>query len=148
MALTKARAVKFVRASNLELPAKNEAVWKGGIACWDTSTGLVAKGFASTTLIPIGTYAEDREAVASGTVLVNLFREINAVWMPNAGGGDAVVAADLGGLAYLADDNTVQNNDATNTLSVFGRIWKLDSTKGVLVEPMDTAGQRTVSGLD
>ena len=148
MALTSSRAVKIVRAKSLELPAKNEAVFKGGVACWDTSTGLVAKGFASTTLFPIGLYAEDRAAVANGTVLVELFRELVAVWMPNAAGAEAILAANLGGLAYLRDDNTVGVDDDTNTLSVFGRVWRLHATKGVLVEPIQTAGDATVSGLD
>lgn len=148
MALTKSRALKIVRATQIELAGKNEAVFKGGIACFDTSTGLVAKGFASTTLIPIGTYAEDSAAAAGKTVLINLFRELHALWMPNAAGGDAVAAANIGGLAYLRDDNTVGADDDTNTLSVLGRIWKVDAVKGVLVEPLHSAGDATVSGLD
>lgn len=148
MALTKSRALKIVRATSIELAGKNEAVFKGGLACFDTSTGLVAKGFASTTLIPIGTYAEDSAAAAGKTVLINLFRELHALWMANAAGGDAVAAANVGGLAYLRDDNTVGADDDTNTLSVLGRIWKIDTVKGVLVEPLHSAGEGTVSGLD
>jgi hypothetical protein len=132
----------------MALAAKNEAVWKGGLACFDTSTGLVAKGFASTTLIPIGTFADDSAAAANKTVVVELFRELEAIWMVNAGGGDAVAAANIGGLAYIRDDNTVGVDDDTNTLSVMGRVWKIDTVKGVLVEPLQSAGQRTISGLD
>jgi hypothetical protein len=148
MALTKTRALKMFVAKNLELPAANEAVFKGGVACWDTSTGLATKGVASTTLIPIGTYAEDRAAVAGGTVLIILFRELNAIWMVNAAGGEAVTASQLGGLAYLRDDNTVGVDDDTNTLSVLGRVWRIDSVRGVLVEPLHSAGDATISGLD
>lgn len=148
MALAKMRPMRFVKFSNIELAAKNEAVFQGGIACFDTSTGLVAKGFASTTLIPIGKFIEDSAAAANKRVVVDLFREVSAVWMKNAGGGDAVLAANVGGLAYLRDDETVGADDDTNTLSVFGRIWKVDSVKGVLVEPLHSAGDATVSGLD
>lgn len=148
MALTKSRQLKVVRATSIALAGKNEAVFKGGLACFDTSTGLVVKGFASTTLIPIGTFAEDSAAAAGKTVLVNLFRELHAVWMVNAAGGEAILAANVGGLAYLRDDNTVGVDDDTNTLSVLGRVWKVDAVKGVLVEPLHSAGDATVSGLD
>jgi hypothetical protein len=147
-ALTQKRMSRSVKFSDVELAAKNEAVFQGGIACFDTSTGLVAKAFVSTTLIPIGLFAEDSAAAASKVVPVKLFREVEAVWMPNAGGGEAVVAANIGGLCYLRDDNTVGVDDDTNTLSVFGRVWKLDTNRGVLVEPLYTAGEGTVSGLD
>ena|SRR5688572_5638644 len=148
MALTKTRPNRIYRGTQIELAAKNEAVFGGGLACFDTSTGLVAKGFASTTLIPIGTFDEDSAAASPKTVIVNLFRELHAIWMVNAGGGDAVVAANIGGLAYIRDDNTVGVDDDTNTLSVMGRVWKLDTVKGVLVEPLHSAGEGTVSGLD
>ncbi len=146
-ALAKSRANRLKRYSNLELAAKNEAVFKGGLACFDTSTGLVAKGFVSTTLIPIGLFHEDSAAAAGKTVLVDLFREIQAAWFVNDGGAP-VVAADVGGLAYILDDQTVSNTDATNTKSVLGRVWAIDTVKGVLVEPMGTDGQRVESGLD
>lgn len=148
MALAKKRAVKTEKVANIELAGKNEAVWEGGIACIDTATGLVAKAFAATTLIPIGLFVEDSAAAATKNVLVELFEPIVCVWMVNAGGGEAVVAANIGGLAYLRDDQTVGVDDDTNTLSVFGRIWKIDTAKGVLVQPLHPAGQRTVSGLD
>lgn len=146
-ALTKSRANRLKQFKNLEMAAKNEAVFKGGIACLDTSTGLVAKGFVSTTLIPIGLYHEDSAAATPKTVIVQLFREIQAGWFVNDGGAP-VVAADIGGLAYILDDQTVSNTDATNTKSVLGRVWAIDTVKGVLVEPIDTAGQRVESGLD
>jgi hypothetical protein len=129
------------------MAAKNEAVFQGGLACIDTSTGLVAKGFVSTTLVPIGKFVEDSAAAANKVVLVELFREIEAMWFVNDGGA-AVVAADIGGLAYILDDQTVSNTDATNTKSVAGRVWAIDTVKGVLVEPIFTAGQRVESGLD
>lgn len=148
MALTKTRPNRVVVFSQKELAAKNEEVFQGGLACFDTSTGLVAKGFASTTLIPIGTFDSDSAAAAGKRVIVNLFRETKAIWMVNAGGGDAVVATDIGGLAYIRDDNTVGRDDDTNTLSVMGRVWDVDSVKGVLVEPLHSAGDATISGLD
>lgn len=155
-ALTDKRSVKTKSFRWLKLPATAATYFKGGLVCWDTSTGLVAKATASTTMIPIGLVADDngpsdinQVVVASGgTLIVELFREIHAVWMVNATAGDAVVAANLGGFAYMVDDQTVANNDATNTRSVAGRIWQLDATKGVLVEPRQTAGDARLTEID
>ncbi len=150
-ALTGKRALRTVKASHLELDATaSQTYHQGALVGFDTATGLVDLGAASTTLIPIGTVAESKTLDGSGgKINVKLFREMSAIWMVNAGGGDAVVAGDIGGIAYVLDDQTVANNDATNTRSVMGRIWKLDSTKGVLVEPMQTAAdQPGETGLD
>lgn len=154
-ALAAARYNIPVKFSDIDLAGKNEQVFRGGIACFDTSTGLVAKAFASTTLHPIGLFDPVRPGTdgsvttpSGGTVHVKLFREVSAFWFSNATAGDAVVASNVGGLCYLLDDQTVQNNDATNTLSVAGRVWAIDSIKGVLVEPIFTAGDAHLTGLD
>lgn len=158
-ALAKKRIQKPHFATVIELPATAATYFQGGVVCWDTSTGLVAKAAASTTMLPIGT-VEDGDVgstigqvtVASGgTINVKLFRELKALWMVNATSTDAVVAANLGGLAYLVDDQTVANNDATNTRSVAGRIWKLDTTttpQRVLVEFRQSAGDARLTELD
>lgn len=147
-ALSASRGSKVVRATYIDLACTNQQVYKGGIACFDTSTGLVAKAAApSTTMIPIGTFTEDKLVTGNAAQTIQLFRELEAVWFTNATAGDAVVAADIGKLVYLLDDQTVANNDNTNTRSVAGRAWKLDSAKGVLVEFRQTAGDR-LGGLD
>lgn len=153
-ALAAARYNIPVKFSDIDLPGKAEQVFRGGIACWDTSTGLVAKAFVSINLHPIGFFDPVRPGTdgsvttpSGGTVHVKLFREVAAYWFANASGGDACVAADLGGLAYFVDDQTVADNDATDTRSVAGRIWALDSIKGVLVEPIQTAIPH-INGLD
>jgi hypothetical protein len=143
-AQTAKRAVKRYKAKYVELAATTQQVYQGGIACFDTSTGLVAKAVPSTTMIPIGTFTEDKNVAAGGTVVVELFRELDAVWFKN----DAtVVAATVGGLCYLLDDQTVSNTDNTNTRSVAGRVWKISATDGVLVEPIYDAHTR-LGGLD
>lgn len=146
-ALTTRRVRTYEKFSSRELVGKAEAVFEGGIACFDTSTGLVAKAFASATLIPIGTYARSQTTASGGTVLIKLFKEHVAHWYDNGAGGEAVVAGTVGGLCYLRDDHTVGVDDDTNTLSVAGRVWAIDTTLGVLVEPHETAGDR-LGGLD
>jgi hypothetical protein len=146
-ALAASRRTTTEKISSVELKGKTEQVWKGGTACLDTSTGLVAKAFASTTLIPIGTFADDQNTAAGGTVTVKLFKELHCVWRVNDAAGNPVVAANIGSLCYLLDDQTVTNTDATNTLSVAGRALKIDTIRGVLVAPLEF-GIGHLTGLD
>jgi hypothetical protein len=81
MALTATRWTRLRTYSSLDLPCKNEQVYKGGLACGDRSTGLVAKGFASVNLVPLGTYADDKLVTGNAKCTIDLFREIRAIWM-------------------------------------------------------------------
>ncbi len=146
-ALALARQNKTFTASEMQLPATAATVYHGGIACWDTSSGRVVKGAASTTLIPIGIFyypTEQSHTVANNgdLVQVKLFRELRAIWMANDG---TVVAANLGSLAFLVDDQTVANNSNSNARRPLGRIWKLDTILGVLVEPLTPASEFIVN---
>lgn len=145
-ALAASRIAQKETLSSVSLAGKAEQVYQGGIACFDTSTGLVAKAFASTTLHPIGRYADDQLTASGGTVLVKLFKEVVIHWFANDT-THPVVAADIGGLCYLLDDQTVADTDLTNTLSVAGRVWKIDSVKGVGVE-MVASNLPNLTGLD
>jgi hypothetical protein len=144
MALTKRRAVRPTKFINVELPGTAQQVYQGGLACWDTSTNLVAKGAASTTMVPIGTFAEDKLVASGGTVLIDLFDEVCATWMKNS----AANACDVVGVyCYIEDDDTVRKTDNSNANSVAGRIWKIDASKGVLVQFRAPNGDR-LGGLD
>lgn len=139
-ALNKERATRIVRASNLELAATaSTTYYQGAMVGFDVSTGLVDLPGASTDFVPIGLVAETKTLGASGgTILVTLFRELVAVWMANSADTDEIDAA--GGLAYAVDDQTVAKTDGSGTRSVVGRVWRVDPNKGVLVEPVMTAG--------
>jgi hypothetical protein len=145
-ALTQRRVSKFKTFSTIELPATPQQVYQGGVACWDTSTGLVAKATASTTMIPIGKFVESKLISSGETVVIELFRELRCEWFANSAVNPVVDAA-LGSLVYLEDDQTVRRTDNANTCSVAGRAWKLDPRNGVLVEMRRTAGDR-LGGLD
>lgn len=145
-ALTSRRVSKTKAFTHIDLPGTAQAVFEGGTACFDTSTGLVAKATASTTMIPIGSFTKSETVAAAALVTIELFRELRAKWFVNLA-ADPCVAGTVGGLCYLADDQSVAVTDATNTRSVAGRVWAVDATKGVLVEPHTTAGDR-LGGLD
>jgi hypothetical protein len=106
-ALTARRAVKTKKFTTIELPGTIQQVYQGGVACFDTSTGLVAKAAASTTMIPIGKFAESKLVASGETVLVELFRELECEWLANSV-ANAVDAAAVGSLVYLEDDQTVR----------------------------------------
>jgi hypothetical protein len=134
-ALTSKRPLRRVNFSGKDLPATAATYYQGGLVGWDTSVGRVVKGAASTTFLPIGTVVEDTIIANNGDLLsVNLFREVSGVWMVNLG-ADPVVAADRGSLCYVASDQEVAHSDSGNTRSVAGRVWDVDTLKGVLVEP-------------
>lgn len=145
-ALTSRRVSKNKTFSQIELPGTPQQIYQGGVACWDTSTGLVAKATASATMIPIGKFVESKIVGSGETVLIDLFRELRCEWLKNSA-VNAVDAASLGSLVYLEDDQTVRKNDNGNTLSVAGRCWGLDARNGVLVEMRRAAGDR-LGGLD
>lgn len=136
MALTVKRKTRPVKFSAIDhVAGKIEQVYQGGRACIDTSTGLIAKAFASTTLVPIGVYVEDQLTVSGQTVLVDLDKETTARWYLNSTAGDLIAVAQIGSDCYLVDDNTVAKTSNSGARSVAGRVWRIDTIKGVLVEP-------------
>lgn len=133
-ALAKTRSIKAKKASTISLPSTAEQVYQGGLACLDTSTGLVKKGAASTTLKAIGLYAETVLVASGGVAPVNLFRELVGVWFVNSASTDAIAQAQVGSTCFVVDDQTVAKTDGTGTRSVAGTVWMIDSVKGVLVD--------------
>lgn len=151
IATTKKRSQDFERFASREIAATASLEYKqGGIVGFDSSTGLLTNA-PSTTVIPCGWVMESVTLGAGGgSVRVKLFYEVLAVWMVNRTAGEAIAAANIGGLAYWLDDQTVGVDDDTNTLPVFGRVWAVDTTAGkVLVEPMRTSNDNpALANLD
>ena len=104
---------------------------QGKMACLDTSTGKVTKGAVSTTLVPIGWFAEDLLGDGTKKVNVRLFQELELGWWDN-GGPTPAVATDVGNECYIHDDVTVTMTSTGRSKA--GRILAIDSTKGVLVQ--------------
>lgn len=136
-ALAQARMTRTTTLSSVALPlGTGTAVFQGGMACYDTSTHLVAKGVAgNANLVPIGYFNENVDnttSTATTQVLVNLFHEIVVSWWDNATGGNAVSASNLFTQVYILDDHTVTTSSASN--SKVGRVWIFDSVNGVAIE--------------
>jgi hypothetical protein len=111
--------------------------WKNGIAAIDLGSGKIVPASTRADLVAIGKFAETVDATAADKLVnVNLSREVWVEWFAND--ANSVVATDLGALCYLKDDQSVTIT-ATGA-SVAGRIWAVDSAKGVAVELLPYAG--------
>jgi hypothetical protein len=111
-----------------------QKAWQGGVACMDTAAYTIKPAVSgNANLVAIGEFAQSYDnSTGTGTiyVLVELAKEVPVDWYDNASGGAAV--ANLFTICYQLDDHTVTNSSTGN--SVAGRVWKLDTTKGVLVQ--------------
>lgn len=109
-----------------------EVAEKGHMACFDTSTGEVVPGQLSTTLLPIGWFAESLTGDGVKKVAVRLFEEIAAAWWQNDSAGTPVLAADVGQECYVLNSSGVTMD--SSGASKAGRVLAVDSLKGVLVQ--------------
>lgn len=129
--------------------AVNTAAYKGGAAGIETASnanqGKVVPMSVSTSLVYIGHFAENVSASASAqNVNIDLQKEVFAYWYVNSASPNAVAATDVGSVCYFVDDQTVSISGTGNSLA--GRVWAVDSTKGVLVEKL--VGSTTVAATN
>jgi hypothetical protein len=107
---------------------------KGGAAALVLGTaGEVIPGESAAGLFIIGTFAKTVDATDAAKRVTVIFPE--EIWVErfvNATGGDAVLSTDIGRMAYQMDDQTVCITGAGRSVS--GRVWDIDSVKGVAVE--------------
>ncbi len=108
-----------------------EVAEKGKLACLDTTqSGKVVVGATSTTLIPIGIFAESRTGDGTLTISVKMFREIQLVWWKNDA-AHLLAASDIGKWAYIKDGETMTALGTGG--SVGGIVLDVSAAKGVLV---------------
>ena len=139
--LTQGRMAKLISfKSGSVVLAASQTVYKGGVACIDTTAHAFKKMEAgNTSLIPVGMFTEDCVTTgATGRVMVVLNQELWGQWLDNAGAGSAVTASNLYTDCYAWDDHTVCNVVSGN--AVAGTVWDLDTLKGVFVVFPDTFG--------
>ena len=117
--------------------ASGSVAYKGGLAAYDQSVGKVvpvSTGAGSADLFALGVFYKKVDAsAADATVIVDLKREVNVVWMKNDG-TNPVTVNDIGKSIYGVDDQTVSISSAASTRSVVGVAWAVDATLGVAVE--------------
>jgi hypothetical protein len=108
--------------------ASAEVAVKGNLAAIDTSDGLAYDcSTASTTLLPIGRFAEALTGDGSTTVLIDLFEETWAHAWNNDTAPNNVTIANLWGSVYIKDQTTVSTSNGGGTRSVAGRVIAIES---------------------
>jgi hypothetical protein len=117
--------------------ASGNKAWKNALIGIDLGTGKVVPASTRSDLFIIGKAAETIDASSADKLLnVRLAREIWVEWLNNDGG--SIVATDLGALCYLKDDQSVTS--VSTGASVAGRVWAVDSSRGVAVELLEAGG--------
>jgi hypothetical protein len=139
-ALTKTRIVSaptgVIPAMSFPLPIGQVAI-EGGIACFDTANlgGVYRGATGSTTLVPIGWFTESVDNSAGSAAVpvgVKLNREIHLSYWDSVTGANAVTSSKIGGLAYMADDQTLTTSNTT--ASSAGRVYLVRADGQVGVE--------------
>jgi hypothetical protein len=89
-------------------------------------------------LISVGVLTDQVDAsLADKTCQVDLEEGMWVEFFENATSTDAVAATDVGKLGYHLDDKTIAITPLGKALG--GRIWKLDTVKGVAIQKLDPA---------
>lgn len=124
MALTKDRNTPVRPGDMYNHPvAAGAVIYAGGIVCLNAARDAVP-GSVSATLLAVGRAEEavDNTGGAAGDQSVNarpgVFRFEN---------DGSIARADIGGNAYIVDDETVADNDGTGTRSQAGKIEDVDA---------------------
>lgn len=113
--------------------ASGSKAYKGGFAGIDLSTGKVEPMHAETDLFCLGRFTETVDATGGEKLVeVDLGRIIRIDFWVNAGN---ISAANIGSLAYAADDQTATLTSSGN--SVAGRIMRVDTERGVGILRLD-----------
>lgn len=129
-ALAQERARSFDRWTYHRFPlAMGQKAWKHAAVGLDPDTGkLKLCGPGDTNVVFIGLAAETVDATAAEKMCnVNLGMEIEVEYFPSTG----ITAADLGKLAYFADDQTVST---AGTGPLAGRIMDYQAALGAGVQ--------------
>lgn len=109
--------------------ATSEVAVKGNLAAIDTSDGLAYDcSTASTTLLPIGRFAEALTGDGTATVLIDLFEETTAHAFVNDTAPNNVTIANLWGSVYIKDETTVSTSSGGSTRSVAGRVIAIENS--------------------
>jgi len=109
--------------------ATSEVAVKGNLAAIDTSDGLAYScATESTTLMPIGRFAEALTGDGSATVLIDLFDEVSAHAFVNDTAPNNVSIANLWSEVYIKNQTTVSTSSNSNARSKAGRVIAIENS--------------------
>lgn len=109
-----------------------ELIYKGATVAIQRGTGYVVEATGASNEIVIGIAMEKVDATsAAASIAVDLIRSFEVVYFSNYG---TIASTDIGEIGYVKDDNSVSLTPTSTGGSVLGRVWAVDSVRGVAVE--------------
>ena len=130
VALTQDRDTPRRAGEDFQHPvATGVRIYAGAIVMLN-ATGYATPGAVATGLVPAGVAQEQVDNVNGADGDVNVAVRRGVFRFVNDG---TVSRTDIGGTAYVVDDQTVANNDGTGTRSALGTIVDVDAD-GVWVQ--------------
>jgi len=130
VALTQDRDTPRRAGEDFQHPvAASVRIYAGAIVMLN-ATGYATPGAVATGLVPAGVAQEQVDNVNGADGDVNVAVRRGVFRFVNDG---TVSRTDIGGTAYVVDDQTVANNDGTGTRSALGTIMDVDAD-GVWVQ--------------
>ena len=111
--------------------ATNVVIYAGALVVMNSATGFAEPGLTGTGLVALGRAERQVNNVggANGARAVRV-RRGTFLWNNSPAGADLIAEANIGEPCYIVDDNTVALTSATNTRSVAGTIFDIDSQTG------------------
>lgn len=134
MALTADRSTLNSAGGVVERPVEASTTLYGGGLVAVNAAGRFVPGAATAALKIVGIADQqyDNSAGAAGAINGRA-RRLEAFWLDNAAGGDAITAAHIGKTCYASDDQTVRIFKDGETNIPVGRVLSIDTTNGVQV---------------
>ena len=127
MALAADRMIKRRTGDSFSDPvAATTTIFTGALVCLNaagnavpgsTSATLTARGICVERVVNSGAAGDERVESIAGCFNFN-----------NSASADEIARAEIGGLAYIVDDETVAKTDGTGTRSVAGQIIDIDDS--------------------
>lgn len=132
-ALTEGRATKSRELRKVARPmAAGVKIFEGSLAAL-TAAGTATPGAVAATLKKPGRACAtvDNTGGAAGDKTIEM--EYGCFQYANSAAGDAIAQADIGGTAYIVDDQTVAKTNGGGTRSAAGEIVDVDA-QGVWIK--------------
>lgn len=133
VAMTKDRAVRSRALTTHSDPVAADAViYTGALVCLNAA-GNAVPGSTATTLKARGVATDRVDNTGGSAGDKRVTSQVGVFAFANSASADEITRADIGGTAYIVDDQTVAKTNGSSTRSAAGRIIDVDAT-GVWVE--------------
>ncbi len=134
MALTADRSTLNSAGEVVERPVEASTTLYGGGLVAVNAAGRFVPGAATAALKIVGIAEQQYDNSDGDAGAINgRARRLEAFWLDNAAGGDAITAAHIGKTCYASDDQTVRIFKDGETNIPVGRVLSIDTTNGVQV---------------